>query len=84
MARRQALPDNQAKVVSVTFRRMERDVYFRIRDEGKGFDWESYLQFDPERAFDTHGRGIALARNMSFSRLEYLGSGNEVVAVYSL
>jgi len=41
----------------------------------------SYLEFSPERAFDTHGRGIALARNLSFTRLEYQGSGNEVIAV---
>jgi hypothetical protein len=33
-----------------------------------------------ERAFDTHGRGIAMARRLSFSSLDYRGAGNEVVA----
>ena len=51
-----------------------------IRDEGSGFDWMSYLEIDPRRAFDTHGRGIAMAKMLSFSRLEYHGNGCEVVA----
>ena len=37
------------------------------------------MQIDPQRAFDTHGRGIAMANRLSFSRIEYRGSGNEVV-----
>lgn len=79
--RRMALPENASKVVEVAFERVQKELRFRIRDQGQGFDWESYLQFSPERAFDSHGRGIALARNLSFSRLEYQGSGNEVIAV---
>jgi hypothetical protein len=50
-----------------------------IQDEGDGFDWQKYLDFDPERAFDPHGRGIAMARMMSFDALEYQGKGNTVV-----
>jgi CheY-like chemotaxis protein len=82
VARRQALPENAEKLVEVAFERKERELHFRIRDEGEGFDWGSYLQFDPDRAFDSHGRGIALARNLSFARLIYQGRGNEVLAVY--
>ena len=33
---------------------------------------------DPSRAFDTHGRGIAMSRMISFDSLEYRGKGNEV------
>jgi hypothetical protein len=55
-------------------------VQIRIRDQGQGFDWTPYLDFDPERAFDPHGRGIAMARLSSFDDLEYLGDGNEVLA----
>ena len=79
--RRMTLPENASKVVEVLFERKKHEVHFRIRDQGQGFDWASYLQFSPERAFDSHGRGIALARNLSFSRLEYQGCGNEVLAV---
>ena len=55
-------------------------VQIRIRDQGLGFDWTPYMDFDPGRAFDPHGRGIAVARLSSFDDLEYVGDGNEVVA----
>jgi len=49
-----------------------------ITDQGDGFDWQPYLDIDPARAFASHGRGIALSRKLSFTSLEYLGSGNQV------
>jgi len=55
-------------------------VQIRIRDQGQGFDWTPYMDFDPDRAFDPHGRGIAVARLSSFDDLEYIGVGNEVLA----
>ncbi|MGB0720767.1 MAG: response regulator [Gammaproteobacteria bacterium] len=51
-----------------------------ISDEGEGFDWRGFIDFDPDRAFDLHGRGIALARQFSFEDIRYVGSGNIVVA----
>jgi hypothetical protein len=33
---------------------------------------------DLERAFDTHGRGIAMSRMISFDDVQYLGVGNKV------
>ncbi|WP_028452504.1 response regulator [Chitinilyticum aquatile] len=55
-------------------------VSIRIEDEGEGFDWQPYLEFSPDRAFDPHGRGISMAKLMSFDELEYQGRGNCVVA----
>jgi hypothetical protein len=52
---------------------------FSIRDEGKGFAWQRFLDFDPERAFAPNGRGIALSRQLSFASLTYLPPGNTVV-----
>jgi CheY-like chemotaxis protein len=60
------------------------EIRFRVKDEGDGFDWLPYLEISPERAFDTHGRGIAMSRHKSFHRLEYMGNGNEVVAAVKL
>ncbi len=62
---------------------MERgaaELTFRIVDEGEGFEWKRYLEIRPERLLDAHGRGIALARALCFSDLEYREPGNEVVA----
>lgn len=68
-----------ARRAHVLFRRTADGLSFTISDEGDGFDWKRYLEFDPERAFDPNGRGIAMARQTSFSSLEYQGCGNVVV-----
>jgi len=77
--RRLALPENASKRAEVSFERADGQLRFTIRDQGRGFDWQTYLQIDPQRAFDTHGRGIAMANRLSFSHIEYRGCGNEVV-----
>ncbi|OHC68371.1 MAG: response regulator receiver protein [Rhodocyclales bacterium GWA2_65_20] len=84
IARRLALPENCAKAARIGMRRTAGEAVFTIRDEGQGFEWRRYLEFDPARAFDPNGRGIAMARMLSFSRLDYCGCGNEVVAAVKL
>lgn len=76
--RRLALPEFQHKFVEVRFERHAEQVTFTIQDQGRGFEWNKYLEFDPERIFDPHGRGIALAKMTSFDSLTYLGNGNIV------
>ena len=78
--RRAALPENRDKRVRLHFSRNANAVTLRISDEGNGFDWQRYLEMDPERAFDPNGRGIALARMLSFSSIIYEGCGNIAVA----
>lgn len=80
VARRLTLPQYRDRVVEVEIHREPHELEFRIRDQGPGFDWRRFLDFDPERAFDLHGRGIAMARQLSFDRLQYQGSGNTVLA----
>lgn len=76
---RLADPRTASRCAHVRFRREGDDLVFVISDEGKGFDWTRYLDFDPERAFDPNGRGIAMARHACFAAIEYHGSGNVVV-----
>ncbi|MEN8132346.1 MAG: ATP-binding protein, partial [Pseudomonadota bacterium] len=78
--RRLSLPENAEKDVILSFERNDRELRFLIRDQGNGFDWQQYIEMSPERAFDTHGRGIAMAKAISFDQLEYRGKGNEVEA----
>jgi len=66
------------KQVEVTYQRTSDAIQITIVDQGAGFDWKKYLEIDPERAFDTHGRGIAMSRIISFDSMEYKGKGNEV------
>ena len=82
--RRAALPSNIEKEVKLQFQRDERSITLRVIDQGNGFDWQSFLEIDPERAFDPNGRGIALARLLSFSTLIYEGGGNTAVATIGL
>lgn len=84
LARRLELPENAGKEATVSFERTDDSICFVIRDRGAGFDWRSYMQVDPKRAFDTHGRGIAIANRLSFTNLEYRGCGNEVVGTVAL
>ncbi|MEM7018120.1 MAG: response regulator [Pseudomonadota bacterium] len=78
--RRRQLPDNIDKVVQVEFSRGQNEICFTVKDQGKGFDWRKYLEVAPERIFDTHGRGIAMARMIGFDSLDYQDKGNVVVA----
>lgn len=80
MERRQSLPEYRERSVLVRVARLSDHLEFTIIDQGQGFDWQRYLDFDPERATDPNGRGIAMARLMSFASLQYGGCGNTVVA----
>jgi sigma-B regulation protein RsbU (phosphoserine phosphatase) len=82
--RRAALPENAGKFVDVNFTRDDKAIRIIVKDQGNGFDWRPYLEPDPTRVFDTHGRGITIARRLSFDDLEYRDPGNEVVATIDL
>ncbi len=79
--RRQALPEYKDKYVNVSFQLTETMIEITIEDQGKGFNWQQYMEFDSERLLEPHGRGIAIANKLSFCEVEYIGGiGNKVVA----
>ncbi len=78
--RRLKLPEHRGKRVEVRFARSANEIAFTIADQGPGFDWTGYLSVVPERVFHNHGRGIAVARGMSFRSVEYHPPGNCVTA----
>lgn len=80
VARRSALPVYGDRRATLWWARRRDLIRFEIRDEGPGFDWRRFMSFEPERAFDPNGRGIALARGMAFSNLHYEEPGNVVIA----
>lgn len=84
IARRLALPDYAQKRVRIRLDRDERALRMSITDGGRGFNWRPYLDLDATRSADGHGRGIALAKAISFDQLAYRGRGNEVVVSTSL
>lgn len=77
--RRLAMRENRKKFAELFFESRDEAIEIRIKDAGNGFDWSGYLEISPERATHPHGRGIATARALSFSSVEYVGCGNEVI-----
>ncbi len=84
VTRRLALPEYRDKRVRVEVERCAGQLRLLIVDEGEGFDWREFEEFDPARLLDEHGRGIMMARAMTFRELNYRGCGNEVEAVIDL
>lgn len=82
--KRLKLPEYANKKVKVVYEKKNNIVELIIKDEGDGFDWDGYLEISPERATDSHGRGIAFAKMMCFDELQYQGCGNEVICKVNL
>lgn len=80
VARRLDEPENCKKFVTASIHKMDNGIRMEFLDCGKGFDYSSYTGFSKERLLDLHGRGIAVANNIVFSELEYIGSGNKAIA----
>ena len=55
--RRANLLENQDKFASLTFETTEEAVVIRIKDRGRGFDWQRYMDFSLERATAPHFQG---------------------------
>ncbi len=81
---RLSLPEYMDKNVNVFWEKDGNEIRFIIKDEGKGFNPEKYLELDPNRATHPHGRGIAMARMLSFSDVEFVGCGNHVIATIKI
>ncbi len=82
--RRMGLSENRDKFAYISFKATDDTIIVHIKDQGKGFDWEKYIDFSPDRMTDPNGRGIASSRIMSFDAMEYLGTGNEVQCTVKL
>ena len=72
------LSENKEKFALLDVVSSADEVMYTITDQGNGFEWDDFLEFDTARVMDNHGRGIAMANNLYFSKLEYLGKGNIV------
>jgi CheY-like chemotaxis protein/anti-sigma regulatory factor (Ser/Thr protein kinase) len=78
------LPQHRDKRAHLQVLRSADEIRYVVTDQGSGFDFGKYLDFDPERAFDPNGRGISMARQLCFQSLEYIGCGNVVHATVAI
>ncbi len=68
--------EHRDKLVTLVLKRVGDHLDILISDCGPGFDYESFLSLDRDRIFDSHGRGVLLARGLL--DIEYLAPGNRV------
>ncbi|ABK44940.1 response regulator receiver protein [Magnetococcus marinus MC-1] len=76
LLRRQQDPVRGQRHVEATLQWQADGIKVFIKDQGQGFDWKPYFQFNPEFAFLPNGRGILMAS--SNHTLCYRGCGNSV------
>jgi len=84
IARRQMMEEHAQKYVEVIFERHVDQIRLTVTDQGSGFDWGEYQEIRADRIMESHGRGIAMAKVMSFDHLEYQGNGNQVVCLINV
>ena len=81
IAKRLNLPQYKDIYATVDIVNRKDSVTYTITDKGNGFDWDDFMEFDTSRVMDNHGRGIAMANKLYFTKLEYIGSGNVVTVM---
>lgn len=78
--RRCDLPEYKTRIAEVQFTRTETEIELVVTDQGEGFDWKA-VENGPSDRLSTHGRGILMAKQLVFKRLEYSGKGNIVTGI---
>lgn len=77
-------PEHRNKVIRVVFTRLANQLEFKIHDCGQGFDPIPFMEFSAERMTDQHGRGILIARKLSFDSVHFEDGGRTAVARIAL
>lgn len=83
VSRRLTLTRYANRIVRVEFERTNNAIHLTVIDEGRGFDFTSFLTADAV-AERPNGRGISIVAKSCFDRLTYRGCGNRVEAAIEL
>ncbi len=84
ISRRQLLPEYADKFVEIVYERHADRIQLTVIDQGQGFDWCDFEEINAGRLLESHGRGIAMAKALSFDHLEYQGNGSQVICLVHL
>ncbi|MCR5081113.1 MAG: cyclic nucleotide-binding domain-containing protein [Treponema sp.] len=77
MKERSQLPEFADRKIHIEYVIGKSKSLFKIRDDGKGFDWRKFLSDSLPETGELHGRGIAMSREL-VQRVSYNEKGNEV------
>lgn len=83
LAERQKHPEYGMRTVDITYAIDGDKAVYRVRDQGKGFDYRRVIDNNSEEANaagHAHGRGVSMAKNI-FDQIKYNSSGNTVLLV---
>jgi anti-sigma regulatory factor (Ser/Thr protein kinase) len=83
VARRRELPGFAGRSVEMIYAIDSKKVVYRIKDEGRGFDHQKYIDslFEyANRQMLSHGRGLVLTRNI-FDKVSYNSRDNRVLLI---
>ena len=75
-------PANIDKFVEIEMKQQDNFIEVTITDQGDGFDWVKFLQFEPIRLTEPNGRGIAASKLMGVD-IDYIAPGNKVVCRFA-
>lgn len=76
--KRHKMPEYNGKIAKAIFEKMADKISVVVKDEGGGFNWKEFFDLKPDRIGAPNGRGILMAKTMSFDFMEYNDKGNEV------
>lgn len=80
IARRLSLPEYAGKEVDIKLTYNEQECRLSIADQGQGFPWKDYIG-RPMGDKLPNGRGLWIAFNSKFDRIDFNPAGNEVTCV---
>lgn len=71
--------ENQNKFcdLQIVYDEKANEFTIKVKDQGDGFDWQRFREFDSKRLTDPNGRGIMISQNSGFDVVRYLGNGSE-------
>lgn len=76
---RLSMPEYRERAATMTVEIRNRETVLSITDKGNGFDYQNFMEIDPERLTDPNGRGISLFVPAAFDKIQYVGKGNKIV-----
>ncbi|GIX41241.1 MAG: hypothetical protein KatS3mg129_0974 [Leptospiraceae bacterium] len=73
-------PEIQKKKIRIEYKLTTTAIFYKITDEGEGFDVEKYLNKKNVENESLHGRGIYITKN-AFDKIYYNKKGNSVLLI---
>jgi CheY-like chemotaxis protein/anti-sigma regulatory factor (Ser/Thr protein kinase) len=74
--------EHKDKRVYIYLKISSEQVSVTICDEGQGFNWRKFKDFDPVRLMEPNGRSIAIINNLIDVHVQYHEPGNKVVCTF--